>query len=66
MRVAQSVPLASFSIRSALNTKKVAGFEEVDYITICNTGDPGLEDVVGPESIQDSLHRSSLMASTLR
>ncbi len=36
--------------------------------TKCNTGDPGLEGVVGLESIWDSLHRlrSSLMARTLR
>jgi hypothetical protein len=26
----------------------------------CNTGDPGLEDVVGPESVWDSLHRLRL------
>jgi hypothetical protein len=30
-----------------LVSKRVAGFEEVDYISIRNTGDPGLEDVVG-------------------
>jgi len=29
-----------------------AGFEEVDYISNRNTGDPGLEDVGGPESFK--------------
>ncbi len=52
----------------SLRTKKVAGFEDLDYISNRNTGDPGLEDVVGPESIQIHciVSGSSLMASPLR
>jgi hypothetical protein len=40
--------------------KKGCRIQKRRLYTPCNTGDPGLEDVVGPESNWDSLHRLRL------
>ncbi len=61
-QTASSTPVLQYScLPFSLNPgKKVCWIGNRRIYIRCNTGDPGLEDVVGPESIWDSPHRLRL------